>query len=162
MTTNLCYKCATGSRRQAGQAGNASIVHFDGEDITACADQTTPLTINPAQCVSCVQLRAEVERLKANTAPSEIIRSSVREFMHQHDDGKCRQDCYGCFIVSEGERALAVANLQVESMREIIRATAALHCDKVLGGGGIEEWGTWCKDHGYPPCGPCASREFLK
>jgi len=39
--------------------------------------------------------------------PEEIIRSSVREFVHRHDEGVCAPDCYGCFLVSEGLRALA-------------------------------------------------------
>lgn len=38
------------------------------------------------------------------------VEEAVREFSHQHDEGVCRPDCYGCFIIRE-----AKADIEAES-----------------------------------------------
>lgn len=45
--------------------------------------------------------------------PEQIIDDSIREFVHDHDDGVCKPTCYGCFRVNEGKRALALQREQI-------------------------------------------------
>lgn len=53
------------------------------------------------------------------------IQDAVREFVHEHVDGVCKPNCYGCFLVAEAtkdveevEEKLTVALLQIEIWKQ--------------------------------------------
>ena len=48
------------------------------------------------------------------------VEEAVREYMHQHDDGVCRPDCMGCFIIQEAKADMKALELQTGRLRDML------------------------------------------
>lgn len=73
--------------------------------------------------------------------------------MHDHDSGKCKPDCYGCFVVDEGLKSLTELEDKLEEAEKVIESGKAFlrdmggsdgHDAGVAFGSSI---GTYCKKY---------------